>query len=135
MMSRLQSEQQLLESAFEGVQFVAREGENWFLLPHYTLPTGWRRGTDPVTKCPIAFLVGPSHPTGEPYAFFAPSDLNFEGNVPSNVALGEQPPFDGSWAKFSWAPDQDWRPAATVENGSNLLHWARSFRRRLEEGV
>ena len=85
----------------------------------------------------IAFMINASYPGQQPYAFLAPKGLTFNGAAPNNVA--EVPdghcPFDGDWAQYSWTPDFPWEPAADAASGVNLVHWARSFRVRLKEGV
>jgi len=94
--------------------------------------SGWNRA---VTD--VAFQVLPSYPA-QPYGFYVPVGIRCNDAVPQSYQepSPNQPPFGGEWGMFSWAPDDgQWRPGATVRNGSNLVDWIRGFAQRFEGGV
>ncbi len=125
----------MLREHFGNVEHAEVAGEDWFRLPHYPLPAGWRLGDREVTEIPIAFLATGAHPGAAPYAFLASAGLNFKGADPSNTGSpAKQPPFPGSWMQFSWSVEY-WAATTDVRKGSNLLAWARSFAERLKEGA
>lgn len=107
---------------------------DWFLVPQYRFPPGWRIGEKEIDGAPIVFKLVSTYPEGEPYGFAAPAGINFKGQPPANPGSAVSPPFDGSWQHFSWAPD-GWYPSAKLREGSNLLAWIRSFAQRLAEGA
>ena len=137
MASRISEEHELLRDKFPGAVHADHGGNAWFLLPTYRCPPGWAKDGKAVKTLKIAFMINASYPGQQPYAFLAPKGLTFNGAAPNNVA--EVPdghcPFDGDWAQYSWTPDFPWEPAADAASGVNLVHWARSFRVRLKEGV
>ena len=117
------------------VEHTEVAGDDWFRLPRYPLPPGWRIGETAVTEVPVTFFVGAGHPGAVPYGFLVPEGLNFKGAQPSNTgAPPKPPPFPGSWMHFSWSVD-DWAATADIGRGSNLLSWARGFAHRFKEGV
>ena len=132
---RLDHELALLREHFGDVEHIERGGDDWFRLPNYKYPVGWRVGDVAITSAPIVFKVGTAYPGGEPYGFYGPAGLNFRGSPPGNPGSGAAPPFAGGWQHFSWAPDGSWAPTADVKSGSNLLVWSRSFAHRLREGA
>jgi hypothetical protein len=134
MRPRIQQELPLLTARYGGLRHEQLPNVDWFLLPCYPLPTGWEQQGSPVSSAPIAFSVNVSYPVGEPYAFLVPAGLQFRGATPVNSTPAGPCPFNGPWLQLSWSPVV-WKPTATVENGSNLLIWARSFATRLREGA
>jgi hypothetical protein len=134
MRARLAQELELLRQYFPGVQHIEQDGIDWFLVPDYRFPPGWRISDKDINSAPIAFKLVATYPEGEPYGFAAPAGINFKGTPPANPGSAVTPPFAGSWQHFSWAPD-GWLPSNNPREGSNLVVWVRSFARRLEEGV
>ena len=132
---RIEQEFALLREYYPDAEHQEQGGEDWFRLPTYPFPVGWRIADAAVTSAPVVFRVGVAFPSGEPYGFYAPGDINFSGSPPTNPGSGASPPFGGSWQHFSWAPDGSWAPTADVRRGSNLLAWVRSFSQRLREGA
>ena len=135
MRGRIERELHLLREYFTHIDHIEHGGEDWFRLGCYAYPPGWRIADAEVVTAPVIFKVGAAYPTAEPYGFYGPAGLNFGGSPPGNPGSGPQPPFQGAWQHFSWAPDGTWTPAADVPRGSNLLIWARSFADRLREGA
>ena len=82
-----------------------------------------------------AFQIPEGYPGQKPYAFCVRPRIRLrDGRTIGNCAETNELPFEGEWLKFSWdAPD--WRAAARVAGGSNLLNWVLTFRYRLEEGA
>lgn len=134
MRPRIAEELALLRERHEGVDHKEQAGEDWFKIPRYPFPPGWRIGNEPIEHAPIVFKIGAAYPTGEPYGFLAPAGINYKGSPPGNPGSSVAPPFEGSWQHFSWAPD-GWAPTTEVRKGSNLLAWVRSFTHRLKEGA
>jgi hypothetical protein len=132
MRSRVASEIALLKAAYPRIQHQEAGGEDWFLIPSYGYPAGWNRRSSPV-----CFRALAGYPAATPYGFWVPRGARFKHEAPNNYdETASEPPFPltQGWGRFSWAPDSGWSPLDDPTRGSNLLQWARSFRRRLEEG-
>src|SRR5258708_3706874 len=58
-------------------------------------------------------------------------------DVSFQVPAGNQPPFPGTWAIFSWAPgDGEWQvPSTEIIGRASLLSFVRSFKVRFAEGT
>lgn len=133
MRPRIAEDLELLCEEYGEVQHGEVAGEDWFLLPRYSITPGWQLGAEPVDDVPVAFFVKAGYPGTPPYGFFGPSGLNFEGRKPGSPGSpATMPPFKGDWMHFSWSVE-DWRPTAELRKGSNLLAWARSFWQRFKE--
>ena len=135
MRARISEELALLRETFGEVDHVEAEGADWFRIKRYPFPTGWAAKQGEIEHAEVLFNANASYPTGDPYAFWAPLGLLFNGQAPQNVTVVPNAAFGGQWLQFSWAPDQTWRVAATVRGGSNLRDWAKSFATRLAEGI
>ena len=130
MEDRIQQELTLLRNRFPNLQYI--EEGRWVLIPSYALPEGWNRiFTD------VSFQIPAGHPGTPPYGIFVPTSISFRDSRPDNYrepALN-QPPFEGTWGVFSWAPqDGQWRATADLVTGSNLLNWVLGFSDRFREG-
>jgi len=127
---RIAQELALLRARWPDTEY--RAAGHWFRIPAYQVSAGWNRSaTD------VAFQPQVGHPGTPPYGFYALEGLRFNGEKPDNYVepAPTQPPFDGVWGIFSWAPaDGEWRPTADPKNGSNLLNWALGFAARFREG-
>jgi hypothetical protein len=134
MRARLQHELEHLRERYPKVEHKDHGGEDWFRLPRYRLPDGWRLNGKPVSEVSIVFKIGAAYPSGEAYSFAAPAGLDYKGTTPVNTSSAAGCPFEGSWLQFSWAPE-GWAPASDVRKGSNLLAWVRSFAQRFEQGA
>ena len=124
---RIGREIALIRQRYEG---VARSGE-WVRVEAYPLPDGWSgRSTD------VAFRIPDDYPGAPPYGIYVPSGITFRGQSPNGFTdpASQQPPFGGSWAVFSWQASQ-WRAAADVHSGTNLLNCVEGFAVRFREGV
>jgi hypothetical protein len=132
--ARIEQELALLRERFPDIEHKEHAGEDWFRLPRYSVPPGWRINEQPISEATIVFKIGGAYPSGEQYGFAMPAGINFNGSPPDSVGSPVAFPFEGSWQHFSWAPD-GWAPTGDVRGGSNLLVWVRSFARRLEEGA
>jgi hypothetical protein len=131
---RIQEELALLHRFFPDVEHLELNGEDWFRIPNYHFPPGWKDGDKNVDSGPVIFKLQPTYPTAEPYGFSISSGITYEGTRPNNICQN-QSPFAGSWQQFSWQPEGTWNPNNQTDCGSNLLSWVRSFRLRLAEGV
>ena len=130
MQERIDAELELVRERFPNVEYQP-EGR-WVRVTLYPVPKGWNRETTDIT-----FQICDGYPGAQPYGFYVPSGMLFQGATPDSYtdAAPNQPPFEGTWAFFSWAPAQGWFPAADVRQGANLLDWIRGFRSRFEEGA
>jgi len=135
MRPRIEQELVLLRRHFPGAEHTELNGDDWFRLPGYSVPPGWRIGETDVDRLDVVFHVTVAHPGATPYGFQAPAGLNFKGAQPGNTgAPPKAPPFAGAWVHFSWSVD-DWAPNADPGKGSNLLAWAHGFANRFREGA
>ena len=131
MTPRIEEELGLLRRRYGDVEYVERG--QWVRLPKYPGGTTANRA-----EMPVAFQIPPGYPGALPYGFYVPSGILLNGSRPNNYTEPAQntPPFDGTWGFFSWSPvDGEWRPAATVTAGSNLLNWTLGFAARFREGA
>jgi hypothetical protein len=135
MRARISRELELLKDTWPDVEHVEVSGEDWFRLPRYPLPSGWLLDGQPITTAPILFVATAAYPGSDPYAFWAPKGLTYNGDEPTNVTEAKNAAFDGDWLQFSWQPDGDWQATEPAEKGSNLRVWAESFHKRLKEGL
>lgn len=136
MRERIKAEFELLLQSYDDVLHAEAGGEDWFRVPRYILPDGWTIAEKKIAEIPVAFVITTGYPDAEPYGFFAPDGLKFNGTAPGSTGSPPKPvPFDGSWMHFSWSPEGTWAPRADVRKGSNLLVWARSFAQRFESGA
>lgn len=135
MRARIEMELALLTEFYPDIEHMEQAGEDWFRIPRYLFPEGWRIGDQPIDWAPIAFRISAAYPSGEPYGFLTPDGINFKGVLPGNTGSQAAVPFEGTWQHFSWAPDGSWSSTHDVRTGSNLLNWARSFGNRLREGA
>jgi hypothetical protein len=131
MSGRVTEELDVLRTRFPDLQYV--ESGQWILIPRYSFPPGWTAASPE-----IATQLPPPYPATPPYGIYVHSGIRFRGATPANYAepASNQPPFGGSWGVFSWSPaDGEWRPAADVGRGSNLLNWIVGFADRFREGA
>ena len=117
-------ELELVRGRFPNVEYQP-EGR-WVRITSYPLPEDWSRETTDV-----AFQIGDGYPGAQPYGFYVPSGILFQGTTPGSYTdpAPNQPPFEGPWGFFSWAPKSGWFPASDVRQGANLLDWVRGFKR------
>ncbi|RWI62447.1 MAG: hypothetical protein EOR30_33650 [Mesorhizobium sp.] len=135
MRARITDELALLRRHFGDLEHAEARGEDWFRIPRFVLPDGWRIGKQPVSELPVCFLVKGNYPGDAPYGFLAPAGLNFNGAAPNSTGgPPSAPPFAGEWLHFSWSVE-NWAATADVGRGSNLLAWVRSFMVRFREGA
>lgn len=130
MRERLGRELELLRRHFPAVEYVE---DGWFRVPGYRLPPGWNRASTD-----IAFWARAEYPGTPPYGIYVPAGIRFKEQNPGNYQepSSPQPPFGGTWGIFSWQTEEaTWRPAATIEGGSNLLNWVRGVEQRFREGA
>ena len=134
MRPRIREELAYLREHYDDVVHAEKDGEDWFLLPSYPIPPGWRVDAVSVTHLPTAFQVKPGYPGVAPYGFLVPRRTSCSDSAPDNSGdPPSEPPFPGDWLHLSWTVE-DWSPAAEVRGGSNLVAWCRSFRVRFLEG-
>ena len=135
MRPRIKAELELLRAIFDSVEYVEQDGEDWFLIPTYSVPDGWAVDGRATRSIPVAFLIKADYPATAPYGFLTPAMFTFNGKAPNRTgAPPKKVPFPGNWLHFSWQP-VDWRSTAEPGMGSNLVAWCRSFAVRLGEGI
>lgn len=128
MSERIDEELELLRSAFPDLEY--HQDGLWVRLPQYPLPPDlWQ-----LEACEACFQMTTS--VGQqPYGFWVrPELLLASGERPRDYTFPASTAFGSDWGKFSWAPEGPWLPTANISEGSNMLNWARSFSRRLEQG-
>ena len=124
---RIEQEVKLLRQRFPCLE---RQGD-WIKLPDYPLPSGWNRD-----KTDVVFTIPEAYPGAPPYGFFVPVGLRCRENKPGSFTepATQKVLFDGSWAMFSWAPDDSqWLPKEPITAGRNLLNWAEGITNRFKE--
>ena len=130
MTDRIVQELALLRSRFADLRFV--ETGQWILVPRYPFPPDWA-----VESGEVATQLPPPYPSTPPYGIYVRSGIRCRGMTPSNYCetASSQPPFGGVWGVLSWQPGEgEWRPAADVSKGANLLNWFLGFADRFREG-
>jgi hypothetical protein len=131
--ARIAAELVLLRTAYPDVEHQEAGAEDWFRIPIYRYPPGWNR-----TESPLCIRAGAGYPGTTPYAFWVPRGiLTAAGESPNSFdPTATEPPFaePAGWGRFSWSQEAGWNLTDDPQTGSNLLQWARSCRRRLEEG-
>jgi len=114
----------LVKPRYAEVQYG--EAFDWVLIPAYPLETGmFNQAT---TK--LLVRVPPGYPNTAPDDFFVDASLRLANGDPvpglnqgSNSSSGAAP-VEGEWGWFSWHP-KEWRPAAKIGEGDNLLTFLR----------
>jgi hypothetical protein len=126
MHTRVQQEIVMLQQKFPSLEH-GKECD-WVLLPVVELPVA--RFNKSHSK--VLFRIPAGYPQTGPDNFFVDSDLRLaNGTAPAAFNIGNQSgsgaaPVAGSWAWFSWHPQQ-WRAAAKIEGGDNLYGFVSSI--------
>jgi len=130
MQERINQEIALLRTRYPDLEY--RQDGQWVRIPSYPVSAGWNR-----TTTPLVFQIRQGFPGTPPYAFYVPSGITFNGQVPNNYvdSANPQPPFEGPWGIFSWTHTEDWHVTADPRTGSNLLNWVSGFAQRFREGI
>ena len=128
---RILEELELLRKSYPSLEFV--EQGLWIRIPDYPLPQEkqWNRVTTDV-----AFQIPVAYPGTPPYGIYVLSGLRCGGVAPDKYQepAGQQPPFGGQWAMFSWSPDDgQWIPS-NILTGTNLLNVVHGFADRFRQG-
>jgi hypothetical protein len=127
MKDRMEVELEMLRTRFPDLEVL----DHWIKFPGYPVSDAlWLSGPS-MTVC---FPIPDGYPGQKPYGFYVspPPKLRSGGEV-KNSTVATEPPFGGEWLKFSWDMP-DWKALADPGGGYNLLNWALSFGKRLEEG-
>lgn len=131
MTPRITREVALLQSAYLGLQY---DGGSWVLIPNYLLPSGWNR-----ERTDVAFQIPTGYPATPPYGIYVPTGIRFGAASPSSYTepAANQPPFPGTWAIFSWSPDDgEWQvPSAETIGRASLMSFVRGFQVRFAQGA
>lgn len=129
MNERVAAEVALLQSHFP--KAILHNSGRWVLIPEWKMPDIWS-----LPLVSICFQIPENYPGQKLYAFYvSPSDSTLKSGQPiQNAQPGvSDPPFGGTWLKFSWELET-WQPKADPRQGSNLLNFVNTFRNRLEQG-
>lgn len=113
--ARLDQEEALLVEAFPTAR-LDREA-HLVMLPEHPLPAGWSHQlTD------IAFIYPSNYPAGCPDNVLARPDLRLATGQAPESNQGVHSYVGREWLQLSWHIDAtNWRPAGSVEQGSNLV--------------
>jgi hypothetical protein len=129
---RIKAEIELLRRRYPDVEYI--DNGQGVRIKNYPIPPnlGWnRQATD------VCFEIPSGYPGVPPYGFYVPAGILVNGAKPDSFTEPSQkkPPFEGTWAQFSWAVDSPgWFPKADVQAGSNLLNFVMTFRDRFLGG-
>ena len=134
MRQRIAEELELLREAFKDAIHAHMGEDDWFLLPNFPVPEGWRIGEKAIESVDVAFKLTVAYPTTPPYGFVTSAGINFNGLTPGNPGSAVTPPFPGAWQHFSYAPEE-WHPKARTREGANVLTWIRGIKARFAEGA
>jgi hypothetical protein len=126
---RIERELQLLRTQFPALDYSADGG--WILIPAFPLPSGiWAR-----SDTALAVQFPPGYPGNPPYGFHvSPPLVLASGAAVQNASLSSEPPYPGTWQKFSWSVPE-WRATANLASGFNMLNYVHTIRARLAEGA
>lgn len=129
MSARINEELALLRSWFGDTLEYLPEG-HWVRLTPYTIPSElWTP-----REVEVAFQIPEGIPGQAPYAFHVKPQLTLvNGRQILNYSYPATTPWGNDWGTFSWQLDS-WLAGARIEDGSNMLGFARSFADRFEEG-
>ncbi|MGD0072452.1 MAG: E2/UBC family protein [Candidatus Bathyarchaeia archaeon] len=132
MNDRIKDELELLRRSYPTLEYV--EAGQWVRIKNYEIPSGlgWNRQTTDV-----CFQIPAAYPGTPPYGFYVPAGILINATRPESYQEPAQnkPPFEGSWALFSWQVDSPvWLPKADFRAGSNLLNFVRTFKERFSGG-
>lgn len=94
-----------------------------------------RLGTRPQAEACLALQLPPGYPGNGPYGFHVspPLELQCGGKI-QNATASSEPPFPGTWLKFSWSLPE-WKATADLRSGFNMLNFVLTIRKRLEQGA
>lgn len=82
MRPRIAQELELLKKYYEGVEHQEVGTNDWFLIPAYPVPKGWRIGSEEVSSMKVAFAVSAGHPGAPPYGFLVSHGINYNRATP-----------------------------------------------------
>lgn len=127
MRDRLEKEIELLRRNYPSV--LTGTDEDWVIIDKVPLPTGYNRD---VTD--VLFFIPSGYPETPPDNFFVPAGLRLEGGgQPDAFNPNHRTHRNEQWDRYSWHLDNGWSPAASIEEGSNLLTFMGSVEDRLQE--
>ena len=127
MNGRAEAEAKLVASAFPDLE-VRPDG--WARIPAYPIPAEiWT-----VDVAEVAFRYPENLPGQAPYGFLVHPPLVLKSGAPPQNVTMVATPFGDGWQQFSWSPEP-WQPGVTTHDGTNMLHFVRSFATRLRQGA
>jgi hypothetical protein len=131
MKDRVEEELALLRQFFPDLEY--REEGHWVRLPRFQVPP---EGHWKSSEVDVAFQFLPGYPGRKPYAFHVnpPLELQNGGAISNATCPSNEPPWPGTWQKFSWDPT-NWNPTTDVRTGSNMLSFVLTFADRLKQGA
>lgn len=125
MHERVKEEIQLLQQKFPKLQHG--DELNWVLIPEYPLPDLFNK-----SHTNLMWNIPAGYPQTAPDDFFVDGDLKLKNgsnppafNIGPNSSSGPAP-IPGNWGWYSWHPQAQWKPNASIEKGDNLLTFLRS---------
>jgi hypothetical protein len=122
---RWEAEIEMLRAIYPDILVDAR---GWVEIPNHKLPEGvYNRAS-----IPLWFLIPPGYSQSAPDNFYVPTGLRFSNGGQLTNYSESSGPFGGLFGVFSWHPTT-WRPAASPQEGDNLLTFMRCVRGRLAE--
>jgi hypothetical protein len=127
---RIEDELELLRGWFGDRLDYLTHG-HWVLLREFRIPVDlWTPALVELT-----FQIPEGIPGQAPYGFHVrPGVALVSGGAVNNYNFPTSNPWGDGWGTFSWQLEE-WRPAASVCDGSNVLDFARSLIERFRQGA
>lgn len=126
-MERRKHETELVEKHF-GPVTVCPEF-SWLIVEQFLLPAGRYNRTE--TR--LLHFLGPGYPQTPPDNFLVPTGLRTAADgMPGDGYSEGAVHFGTAWGTFSWHA-KEWRPAAEVLDGDNLVTFLVTVQKRLAE--
>lgn len=130
MIERIRGEFEFVKQTYPTATLT--ESARWIQIRDWSVnPTMWSH-----TSVTVGFRIPEKYPGEQPYGFYVlPLEFRLAtGNPPAAAQAASDTPDGVSWLKFSWGPEEgQWRPAAEIHKGSNLINIINSIRARLND--
>lgn len=100
----------------------------WVLFKEFKLPPGWNRETTE-----LFVLLPPAYPATPPDNFYVSTGFKTASGTQPGSYTESVTHIGRQWGQFSYHIDGEWRPAADIMQGDNLLTFMLKVMDRLRE--